>query len=185
MPTIPPRSTELDDVRPPCRTAAVTGVPSSNSGHCSAIPGTVTTLWEPATPCADMPGIALATVLPTPRTFSSAEPSMGVGATLGWGTDLDQRKIPASRTLDAPPRQAWRTVPSTATTTKPTGATRTPARSPQDQGATQDNCHARRHVLHWSTLYFLQWSSTAHPRFGEKTRTSDLLEHVPRPSLYL
>ena len=68
MPTTPPRSVGSDDVRPPCRTAAVTGVPSANSGHCSAIPGPVVTLWEPAAPCADVPGTALATVLPTPRT---------------------------------------------------------------------------------------------------------------------
>ena len=185
MPTTPPRSADSDDVRPPCITAAVTGVLPANSGHCSAILGTVATLWEPATPCADAPGTSLSTVLPTPCTFSFAEPSTGVGATLGRGTDLDQSKTPASRTLDAPPRQAWRTVPSTATTTTPTGATRTAARSPQDQGSAQDNCHARRHVLQWSRLYFLLWSSTAHPLFGEKTPTSDPLEHVPRPSLCL
>ena len=59
----PPRCTEAlnanhslaapgsDDVRPPFPTVAVTGVPSANSGHCSAIPGTVATLWEPVTLC--------------------------------------------------------------------------------------------------------------------------------------
>ena len=30
---------------------AVTGVSSANSGHCSAIPDAVATLWEPATQC--------------------------------------------------------------------------------------------------------------------------------------
>ena len=30
---------------------AVTGVPSANSGHCSAIPDAVTILWEPTTQC--------------------------------------------------------------------------------------------------------------------------------------
>ena len=40
-----------DGVRPPCPTVAVTGVSSANSGHCSAIPNVVTTLWEPATQC--------------------------------------------------------------------------------------------------------------------------------------
>jgi len=38
-----------DGVRPPFPTVAVTGVPSANSGHCSAIPDAVATLWEPAT----------------------------------------------------------------------------------------------------------------------------------------
>src|SRR6185436_3514790 len=40
-----PRS---DGVRPPFPTVAVTGVPSANSGHCSAIPDAVATLWESA-----------------------------------------------------------------------------------------------------------------------------------------
>ena len=35
-----------DGVRPPFLTVAVTGVPSANSGHCSAIPGAVAILWE-------------------------------------------------------------------------------------------------------------------------------------------
>ena len=134
MPTTPPWSAESNDVRPPYRTAAVTGVPSANSGHCSAIPITVITLWEPAASCADVPGIAPATVLPTPRTFSATEPSTGMGATLERGPGLDRSKTPARRTLGVPPRHAWRTVPTTATTTMPTGAIRTPARSPQDQG---------------------------------------------------
>ena len=68
MPTTPLQSGESCGIRPPRRTAAVTGVPSANSGHRSAIPGPVVTLWEPATPCADVPGTALATLLPTPRT---------------------------------------------------------------------------------------------------------------------
>ena len=104
MPTTPPRSAESDDVRPPCRTAAVTGVPSANSGHCSAIPSTIATLWEPATPSADVAGTAPATVLPTPRTFSAAEPSPGMGATLERGLGLDQSKTRACRTLGALPR---------------------------------------------------------------------------------
>ena len=68
MPTTPPRSGESCGVRPPRRTTAVTGVLSANSSHCSAIPGPVVTLWEPATPYADVPGTALAAMLPTPRT---------------------------------------------------------------------------------------------------------------------
>jgi len=120
-----------DGVRPLCRTAAVTGVQSTNSGHCSAIPSTAAALWEPATLCTDVPGTAPATVLPTPRTFSAAEPSDGMGATLERGLDLDRSKTPSCRTLDALPRHAWRTVPFIVIATTPTGATRTPARSPR------------------------------------------------------
>ena len=69
MPTTPPQSTESDGVRPPYRTAGVTGVSSVNSGHCAAIPGTALVLWEPATPCADMLDAVPTIVLPTPRTF--------------------------------------------------------------------------------------------------------------------
>ena len=134
MPTTLPRSVESNDIRPPCRTEAVTGVPSANSGHYSIIPITVSTLWEPAAPCADVPGAAPATVLPTPRTSSATEPSIGMGATLECGPGFDRSKTPACRTLGAPPPHAWRTVPSTATATTPTEAIRTLARSPQDQG---------------------------------------------------
>ena len=35
-----------DGVRPPFLTVAVTGVPSANSGHCSAIPVAVAALWD-------------------------------------------------------------------------------------------------------------------------------------------
>ena len=105
MPTTPPRSTESDGVRSPRRTAPVTGVPSANSGHCSAIPITVTTLWEPAASCADVPGAAPAIVLPTPRTSSATEPSIGMSATLECGPGLDQSKTPTCRTLDALPHQ--------------------------------------------------------------------------------
>jgi len=40
-----------DGARLPSPTVVVTGVLSANSGHCSAIPDAVTTLWEPATSC--------------------------------------------------------------------------------------------------------------------------------------
>jgi len=68
MPTTPPRSGESGDIRPPRHTAAVTEVPSANSGHCSAIPDTVTTLWEPATPHPDVLGTIITTMPPTPCT---------------------------------------------------------------------------------------------------------------------
>ena len=38
-----------DGVRLSFPTVVVTGVPSANSGHCSAIPDAVAALWEPAT----------------------------------------------------------------------------------------------------------------------------------------
>ena len=74
MPTTPPQSAESDGVRPPYHIAAVTGVPSASSGHCSAIPDTVATLWEPAAHCAGVPDTAFATVLPTPRTLLVLSP---------------------------------------------------------------------------------------------------------------
>ena len=127
MPTAPPRSVESNDIRPPCRTEAVTGVPSANSGHCSTIPGAVATLWEPTTHCVDVLGAAPSTVLPTPCTFSAAEPSSGMDTTLGRGPNLDPIKTPACRTLGTPPRQVPGTVPFNGATMLPAGAARTPA----------------------------------------------------------
>ena len=51
------------------------------------------------------------------QTFPSAEPSNGMGTTLGSGPDLDQDRALPCRTLGTSPRHAWRTVPPTATTT--------------------------------------------------------------------
>ena len=41
-----PSTARTDGVRPPFSTVAVTGVPSANSGHCSAIPDAVAALWN-------------------------------------------------------------------------------------------------------------------------------------------
>ena len=86
----------------------------------------------------DVLGTALATVLPTPCTSfvlsPPQEPSSGMGTTLGSGSDFDQDKTLACRTLGTSSRHAWSMVPPTATTTPPAGATRMPARSPQGQG---------------------------------------------------
>ena len=99
MPTTPPRSGRSSGIRPPCRTAAVTRIPTANSGHCSVIPGTVAPLWEPATHCVNVASTAPATMLPTPRTtpctFPASEPTIGMGATLERGPSLDQSKTPA------------------------------------------------------------------------------------------
>ena len=94
-----------------------------------------------------------------------------MGTTLGSGSGLDQDKSLACRTLGTPPRHAWRTVPPTTTTTPPAGAARTPARSPQDQG----RCPGRLpRPAPYPTVYFPQCSTTAPPRFGEKTTTSTI-----------
>ena len=63
-----------DGVRSPIHTTAVTRIQSANSGHCSAIPDTVTTLWEPATPSPDVLSTVITTVPPTPRTFLVLSP---------------------------------------------------------------------------------------------------------------
>ena len=97
------------------------------------------------------------------RTFPSAEPSNGMGTTLGSGFGLDLDKTLACRTFGTPPRHAWRTVPPTVTTTPPAGAARTPAQSPQDQGRLP--CPAP-----YPTVYFPQCSTTAPPRFGGRRR---------------
>jgi len=119
-----------DGVRTPLRTVAVTGVLSTNSGHCSAI----LTLWRH---CGNLRYCArharrcishCAANSPSfPRIFLSAEPSNGMATTLGRGPSLDQIKTPACRTLGTPPHQAQGTVPSTGATMPPTGAARTPA----------------------------------------------------------
>ena len=67
------------------------------------------------------------------------------------------------------PRYAWRTVPPIATTMPPAGATRTLARSPQDQGRRPGRLPRQ---TPYPAVYFLQCSTTAPPRFGEKTTTS-------------
>ena len=119
-----------DGVRPPLRTVAVTGVLSTNSGHCSAIPGAVAprgNLRHGARHAQRCTSHCAANSPSFPRTFLSAEPSNGMATTLGRGPSLDQIKTPACRTLGTPPHQAQGTVPSTGATMPPTGAARTPA----------------------------------------------------------
>ena len=130
----------LDGVRLPLRTVVATKVLSANSGHCTAIPGAVAPLWEPA----NVHGTAPATVLPTPRTFHvlspPQEPSNGMGTTLGRGPDLDQIKTPTCRTLGTLPRHAWRTYPLQEPPCCPLelpGRRRDLRRTKDD---TQDNC---------------------------------------------
>ena len=94
MLTTPPQRPSQTASGHHARTAAVTGVLSTNSGHCSAISGAVAPLWEPATRCANVHGAAPSTVLPTPCTSSAAGPSNGMGTTLGHGPSLDQIKTP-------------------------------------------------------------------------------------------
>ena len=120
------------------------------------------------------------------RTFSTAEPSIGMGATLGHGPSLDWNKTPACRTLGALPCHTWRTVPSTATATTPTGAIRTPARSPQDQGCRPGQLPhpAPYPPVHHSVLSTVQ-IHCAPPIRGEDDDFCGLPVHVLRPSLSL
>ena len=82
MPTTPPQNAGQVASGHHAAHHAVTEVPSANSGHCTTIPNTIPTLWEPAVLCANVPDDAPATVLPTPYTSSAAEPSTSMGATL-------------------------------------------------------------------------------------------------------
>ena len=92
-----------------------------------------------------------------------------MGTTLGSGSGLDQDKTLACRTLRTSPRHAWRTVPSTATTTHPLelpGRQRDLRKAKDDA---QDDCHARRHTPQ-CTFYSAR---PLHPRdLGKKTTTS-------------
>lgn len=96
MPTTPPRSAGVRQCQAAVSHGGCDRSPVRQLRHCAAIPDTVPTLWEPATPCADVPRTALATVLPTPRTSSSTQPSASMGATLERCTDLDRGETPSA-----------------------------------------------------------------------------------------
>ena len=86
---------------------------------------------------------------------------------------------PACRAHGTPPRHTWKMVHPTTTTTPPAGAVRTPARSPQGRG----RCPGRLpRPTPCPTVYFPQCSTTAPPRFGEKTTTSTI-PYACTPSL--
>ena len=126
-----------DSVRPPLRTAAVTRVLSANSGHCSGHPRRCGDTVGTCDAVRDVLGTATATVLPTPRTSLVLSPPRNPRTAWAQPSEaaptFDQDRTPACRTLGAPPRHAWRTVPPTTTTMPPAGVTRMPARSPQGQ----------------------------------------------------
>ena len=86
-------------------------------------------LCGPAARCADMLDAAPATVLPTPRTFSSAGPSATIGTTLRCCTALDQSKTDVSNT----PRRSARSSAEDSTPYRSRHTThwrhRTPAHS--------------------------------------------------------
>ena len=69
MPTTPPPGVGVKRCQAAMLHKEMTRVPSDNSGHYAAIPGTTPVLWEPAAPYADMPDAVPATMLPTPCTF--------------------------------------------------------------------------------------------------------------------
>jgi len=188
MPTTPPQSAESDGARPPCRTAAVTEVPSANSGHCSAIPDTMTTLWEPATPSPDVLGTIITTVPPTPHTSlvlsplgnprtAWAQPSNAARALTGArlppaGPSRHHHVAHRGRNpLQEPQRRRWSCQDARAISARP--------------GRRPGQPHARRHDLQYPIVYFLQWTFAVRPRFGEKRRLLPPSVHVPRPSLCL
>ena len=76
-----------------------------------------------------------------------------MGTTLGSGSGLDQDKTLACRTLGTPPRRPL----------EPLGCRRDLRKTKDDA---KDDCHVRRHTP--------QCSTTAPPRFGEKTTTSTI-----------
>ena len=128
-------------------------------------------MWEPATQYKTCSALLqlLYCQLPIPPSyfpFHGALERHG-HTTLESGSGLDLDKTLACRTFGTPPRHAWRTVPPTVTTTSPAGAARTPAQSPQDQGRLS-------RPAPFPTVYFPQCSTTAPPRFGEKTTTSTI-----------
>ena len=78
------------------------------------------------------------------------------------------RKTLTCRAHGAPSRHVWKTVHPTATITPPAGAGRTTARSPQDQ-------ERLPRPTPCSTVYFLQYSTTAPRDSGENDDFHDPL----------
>ena len=138
----------------------MTEILSANSGHCSAIPSTV---------------------LPTPCTFSTVGPSIGMGATLKRGPDLDWSTTPTCRTLETLPHQARRTVPSTGDAMMSIGAIGMPARSPQGQ----DNRTPGAMISKAPQCTFYSSCSLCAPDSGRNDDFYPPPVHVLRPSLCL
>jgi len=150
----------------------------SHPRHCDATVGTCDALCERARCCSSR---CAANSPSFPRTFPSAEPSNGMGTTLGRGPNLDPIKTPPAGPserrhverrgrypLQEPPRRP----PELPGRRRDVRQVRTPPRQP----------HARRHDLQYPTVYFLQWTFTVCSRFGERRRLLPPSVHVPRPS---
>jgi len=139
MPTTPPRSGESGSIRPSRRTATVTGVTSPTPITAPPSPAMCGRVRHCSCHCAAYSPYSL-------RTFSTAEPSIGMGATLGRGPGLDQSKTSTWRTLDALPRMPGGRYPP-----------QQPPRRPQElSGCRRDLRKAR-----------MSPRTTARPRFGE------------------
>ena len=104
----------------------------------------------------------------------------GGSGTSAYPATAGARKTLTCRARRTPPRHIWKTVHPTATTTPPAGAGMTPARFPQDQGRYPGRLPRPAPC---PTVYFLQCSTTAPPRFGGKQRLPHSPAHVHRPSL--
>ena len=171
MPTTPPQSAESDGVRPPCRTTAVTGVPSANSGHCSAIPGTV---FDPVGTCDTLCGRAWH--CSCHFTANSPYPPLLRNPRQAWAQPSDEvRTLTRARPPLAEPRHS-------ASSSMEDGTfysnRHTAHRSHRDTSAIPAKLQSFSGRLSrpapYPTVYFPQCASTAHPRFGEKTTTSDI-----------
>jgi len=114
-------------------------------------------------------------VSPGPPSMRVSTPFRGSGIATCPVT-AGARKTLTCRTHGAPARHIWKTVHPIATTTPPAGASRLPARSPQDQGRLS-------RPMPCPTVYFPQCLTTAPPRFGGRRRLPRSPTHVHRPSL--
>ena len=139
-----------DGVRPPLRTVAVTGVLSTNSGHCSAIPGTVTPLWEPATHCANVRGAAPAAVLPTHHPSLVLSPPQNPRT--AWARPSEAAPT-LTRAGPPPAEPSERRHVERGGRYSPQGPPRHPLELPgrlrdlrRAKDDAQDDCHARRHT---------------------------------------
>ena len=127
-------------------------------------------------PCADIPGTASATVLPTPRTPFVL--SLLQNPRSAWARPSN---VARALTKARPPPGGSSTLCHACLEDGTLHSNRHDAhRSYQDAGAISartgrrpGQLHARRLTLQYLIVYLLQQISTVHPRFGEKTTTSD------------
>ena len=149
-----------DGVRPPLRTVTVTRVLFANSDHCTAIPGAVAPLWEPAMHCANMRGAIPSTVLPTPCTSlvlsSPRNPRTAWPRPSGAARALTRSRPPPAGPSERRHIKRMGRYPLQEPPCRPLElpGRRRDLRKTKDDS--QDNRHARRHALQCPIVYFLQ-----------------------------